>query len=490
MLTRLLVPLRLRAAVVAGIPLLGTGCAGIPADRGFDTVANTLAGRGIEVAAPAAPTRGTRDDLLAQLRDEPLDLELAQRIALAHNPRLLAGFADLGLAQADVYDAARLANPRFSVTWLDASGRSAQITLGLAQNLAELLTLTPRRRIAAGELGRVQQQAAAALMALSADVEAAWYRHLAALAARELKRAIADAGATSAEFAAAMYAAGNIPRLALDRERAAAETLALDSVRAETDVAATHAALSTLMGVGPELTWSATASLPLPVAAEDDAADLQALALAGRLDLLAAQRAVTVLEDALGLARSFRWLGSAEVGVEHERDPDGGRLTGPTAQFELPLFNQGAGRMARAQARLDGARANAAATALEVGNDVARLQAEVRAAREIVARLRERVLPLREHIVHGARRLHNYMLIGQFDVLQDKLAQYAAYEDYLAALGDYWVSRAQLARAVGAPLPSGGGEALVEPATLLGASPPPAPTDESLPHASARRTPR
>ncbi len=442
------------------------GCAGIPADRGFDAVGAALAERGITKPL-VAPLASPPDELLAGLGDAPLDLDTAQRIALTHNPLLLARYASLGLAQADVYDAARLSNPRFSLGWLDAAGRGAQITLGLAQNFIELLTLSPRRRIAEGELARAQQEAAAALIELAAEVEAAWVRHVAALAARELAVAIADAGATAADFAAALHAAGNLNRLALDRERAAAETLALDVPRADAEVAATRAALAMLLGLGPEIAWTAPAALPLPVAQEDDAAELARIAAAGRLDLLAARREVAVLEEALGLARSTRYVGEAYVGVEHERDPDGGRYTGPTLELELPIFNQGAGKVTRAASRLDAARARAAATALAVGNDVAAATATLAARREVLTRLRERLLPLRERVVAGAREMQNYMLIGQFDVLADKLAQYQVYRDYLAALGDYWLARAGLARAIGAPLPSGHGDGALAPSTLL-----------------------
>jgi len=458
------------------------GCAGIPADRGLAEVDRELAARGV-AAAPTAVARAGFPAPAPELLAAPLTLDAAQRIALAHNPALLAQFAALGIAQADAYDAARLANPRFSLAWLDAAGGGEKITLGLAQNVADLLTLSPRRRIAEGEVGRAQQQAGAALVALAADVEAAYWRHVTALAVRELRGAIAEAGAVSADFAAALHTAGNINQLALDRERAAAEMLAVEAVRTEVAVATTRAALGQLMGVDGDRQWTVADGLPPPVAQEDELAALQRIAAAGRLDLLAAQRAVVLLEDALGLARSFRWLGSFEVGVEHEDEADGGELTGPTFALELPLFNQGEGRVTRAAAQLDGARAAARATEIAVGNEVARARAEVAAAREIVERYRERLVPLRERIVDGARRMQNYMLIGQFEVLEDKRAQYAAYGEYLAALGDYWQARAALARATGAPLPSAAAVApvAITPAGLLNAPPlaPAGPADHS-----------
>lgn len=469
-----------RAARFGPLLLAVAGCAGLPADRGYDGVARELAARGL-ATAPAAPTgdRAPRAPDGAVLA-APLTLVDAQRVALAHNPTLLAQFAALGIAQAEVFDATRLANPRFSIGWLDASGGGEQVTLGLAQNVADLLTLSPRRRIAEGELERARQQAAGALVALAAEVEAAYWRHVTARAVRDLRREIAGAAEVSADFADALFKAGNINEVERDRERAAAEEIALDAVRAEVDVAATRAALGALMGADAGQAFEVATALPLPVAAEDDAKALAGLAAAARLDLLAAQRRVTVLEDALGLARSYRWLGAFEAGVEHEREPDGSELSGPRFEFELPIFNQGQGRIVRAEAQLDAARAEAQALTLAIGAEVVRARAEVAAARTVVDRHREHILPLRERIAEGSRRLQNYMLIGQFEALADRRSVYAAYVGYLQALGDYWQARAGLARAIGAPLPSldEAGSA-VEPAALLA----PATSATPSPHA-------
>ncbi|MGE3772408.1 MAG: TolC family protein, partial [Gammaproteobacteria bacterium] len=177
-------PPHVTRGLLVAVTFMAAGCAGIPPDRGFDAVGGTLAARGLAVTAPSSAATTTPEVLLAQLAETPLDLDAARRVALTHHPLLLAQYARLGLAQAEVYDAARLSNPRFSLAWLDASGRSAQVTLGLAQNLVELLSLSPRRRIAEGALARTQLEAAAALVNLAADVEAAWVRHVAALAAR------------------------------------------------------------------------------------------------------------------------------------------------------------------------------------------------------------------------------------------------------------------------------------------------------------------
>ncbi len=46
------------------------------------------------------------------------------------------------------------------------------------------------------------------------------------------------------------------------------------------------------------------------------------------------------------------------------------------------------------------------------------------------------------------------MLVGVFDLIRAKQEEYDAYQSYLEAVQDYWLSRTELALAVGAPLPS------------------------------------
>jgi hypothetical protein len=46
------------------------------------------------------------------------------------------------------------------------------------------------------------------------------------------------------------------------------------------------------------------------------------------------------------------------------------------------------------------------------------------------------------------------MLIGVFELIQAKVAEYDAYQAYLEAVRDYWLARVELARVVGQRLPS------------------------------------
>ena len=180
-----------------------------------------------------------------------------------------------------------------------------------------------------------------------------------------------------------------------------------------------------------------------------DESSLRNLALHRRLDLAAAEARAAALQDRYGYTRSTRLLGSGELGVQHERDSDRVRTTGPELRLELPLFDQGQGRIASAQAELQQAQAEAASLRLAVGHQVATALADVQEARDRTAGLRDQLLPLHDSAVEQAQKQYNFMLTGPFELLWARRQQIAAQNDYIDALRDYWTARVELSAALG-----------------------------------------
>ena len=241
-----LAPYRTNIVLLASAIALA-GCAGIPTDRGFSTSAALLTAHGgLTVSVPDSEIEAKRKT--ADWLGAPLTVESAQRIALTRNPRLVQQYARLGLAQAEIYDAARISNPLFSFSWLDGSAGGEQIGLGLAQNFADLLYLSPRKRRASGELSRIQQEVAGQLLKLAAEVEWAYYAYVSAVAVTELRATIAATGKASADLAQRFFDAGNLPPLELSREQAASSELTIAAARAAAQVLTTRR-LSTICSV-------------------------------------------------------------------------------------------------------------------------------------------------------------------------------------------------------------------------------------------------
>lgn len=430
-----------------------TGCAGLPSDRGVPDVQKLVAERsGQQLDAVDAATQPLVDKLLKA----PLTVDGAVRVALLNNPRVRHEYARLGIAGAEVYDAGRLSNPRFSVSSLESNvtGEVSQLGFGLVQSFTDLLLLPARSRLAAGEFARAKEQAGQALLSLAADVEIAYCNLVGLQQTAALQRSVATAAQAAADLGQRFFDAGNLSARELAQQRAATATARTRALQAETEVLGARSALNELLGLAPDTAdWHTLAELPAPPDHDDDAAGLIPLALQRRLDLAAQRREVALLNDALGTARHFRYLGSVEIGAETERETDRSRITGPTLSLELPVFNQGVGNVARAQALVEQAQSALETLQLAIANNV-RLQSQrAAAARGRAEQLRTQLIPAREEVVKRTQQEVSYMLEGQFRLLEVKQQEYEAYQAYIEAVRDYWVARAELGREVGTRLP-------------------------------------
>jgi cobalt-zinc-cadmium efflux system outer membrane protein len=436
--------------------LLGLGgCTTIPRDLGRSDVDALLSERGVlSSAAPAAEL----DHLLA----EPLTPATAIRVALVNNPGLQATFARLGFGAAQVYSASRLSNPSFSAAWLDSDqpGDATQRTLGLAVPFAELLTLSARSRFAEVEFRGLQAAVAHAVAVAAADTEVAFYRLAVDLRLREIRERRATAAELRAELADRFDAAGNITPRELAEIRADAAAAELERLHGEAEVQASRARLAEALGLSTATPWEVDTTLFAPPSDEPSVATLVEQAGRTRLDLIAARAHADMLADRLGFTGWSRWLGDLELGYEREREADGARLKGPTLELEIPLFNQHRDDLLIARADLAEAAANLGGLTLAIENGVRLAYAGVESARARVAVYQLRLVPAHAAVVAETQAEVNFMLTGIFELLEIKQQELVAHEGYLHSVADYWIARAELARAVGASLPVNAGEAI------------------------------
>jgi cobalt-zinc-cadmium efflux system outer membrane protein len=208
------------------------------------------------------------------------------------------------------------------------------------------------------------------------------------------------------------------------------------------------------------LAWKIADRLPELPGADPDGHELERRALADRLDLAAARQRAQSSAQVLGLSQRWRYLGSVEAGVDAERESDEELLIGPSVSLELPLFDRHQAQIARHAALMRQAQAEVAALEQGVRSDVREGVQRVRAQREVASRYLRQVIPAHERIVEIGQRYQNYMLIGVFELLAARQAEYDVYQGYLEAVRDYWLARVELQQAVGGrpldgPLPTG-----------------------------------
>ncbi len=406
--------------------------------------------------------QGRPEDLaVAQAVQAMLEKELtaedAVQIALLNNSGLQATFEELGIAQADLVQAGLLRNPVFAghVRFPDKSGESTNTEFSVSQDFLDLLLRPLRKKLAVAQFEQATLRVSDAVVNLTADVRSAYYTLQAASHTQAMLETVVQAAHVAAELAERQHAAGNINDLELANEQAAFQQAKLDLTRAEAQVLAARERLNRLMGLGAGPTWRISQQLPQLPGPEPSAKELEAVALAQRLDLAAARKEIQVREQALALARRGV-IPQVNAGLDTERDPDGTRVTGPSFEMELPVFDRRQAAVARAQAQLRQSQRQLATLETQIRSEVRSARDRLLIARQLIERYRDLAIPLRERIVAESQKHYNFMLIGVFQVLQAKREEVNAYREYIEAFGDYWDARAELERAVGGRLDRGG----------------------------------
>src|SRR5512134_1587784 len=110
---------RIRITALAVALVTSAGCAVAPLDRAVDTAGERVTARtgaGVDWRPVADAT-----DAAPEIR-EPLTLPAALALAFTRNPDIRRQYARLGLAHADLQDAARISNPTLSLAWLNPGG--------------------------------------------------------------------------------------------------------------------------------------------------------------------------------------------------------------------------------------------------------------------------------------------------------------------------------------------------------------------------------
>lgn len=472
----------MRLPFLVGTVLLTGGCASIEKERGHAEVAALVEER---LGRKTRWNQGTPEDADVQrhldaLLKEDLSSERAVEVALLNNPALQATYEELGVSQADMVQAGLLSNPTLSgsIGFPISGGGSNEHEVSLVQEFVELFTLPLRKRTAQEQFVADTLRVAHETLATAAEVSKAFSQVQAYQQLVELRRMALQAAEAAADFSVRLRDAGNTTELDLASEQAAAEENRLRLAEEELALVEAREHLNRLMGLwGPRTQWILSEKLP-PLPVQESSLDrLESLAIRQRLDIDAARKQVSLLWNALELARSTRFFGRVEVGVHEHQDADGPRLFGPTLSLELPIFDQRQALIARLEAQHRQSERRLTELSVNTRSEVRAARARLLSLRGVSDRYRRVVLPLREKVVEQSQLQYNAMQIGLFQLLSARREQVEAYQGYIEAVRDYWMARAELEQLVGGRLREGS----VEPT--------PSPTQPSPPAPPAQRGP-
>jgi cobalt-zinc-cadmium efflux system outer membrane protein len=335
--------------------------------------------------------------------DDGLTEEEAIHLALWNNPGYSELLADLGIARADVIQAAQLENPQLN-TMFPVGPKQWEFTLMVP---LDVLWLRPLR-VAASQLEsqRVAERLVQDGLNVVRDVRVAYIDWRLAIERNRLAREGASMRAEFARIADARLAAGAVAELDVSATRLDATIGEGDAMRAGLDIEITGEQLRFLLGIQltsivPRPQDEGATDIELPLEMDLDA--LVTEAVTSRPDLRAAQLSVMAAEERANLATCDYWNIAAILPDINSRGTKGFEA-GPGLQLTVPLFHWNEGAIARAEADAERLRRQYTRLRDTTALEVRRAHTQLLQAEQELRVWQEQIIPQARAAVQSARR--------------------------------------------------------------------------------------
>lgn len=412
-------------------------------DIGYGDVQSAVQERtGHQVRWNHAESAAEGDSVTRKLLGAPLTADTAAQVALLNSPQAQAAFEELGVSRAELVGAFHLPNPSAEAA-VRFGESTPEIELGVMLDLTDLVLLPWRKRAAEAGLDAARVRVTGQLLDVALGAKRAFFEYQAAERRVLMRSSLVQAAAAAHALAEQLHSAGNIPELSLMVEKARYDEARLELARAEAASTAARERLNQHLGLWGHGTHWRAAELAEPDAAFENLAGVEQRALKASLDLeLAAQRYAALARQS-NLATIEGLLPELKAGVSAERAEDQWGV-GPALELELPIFYQGQGEVARAEAEMRRVQSQHRSLAVRVRAAVRAASRNLAIARDSALYYRDRLLPERARIVEQTQLMYNAMSVGAFDLLQAKRDQVQTESAYVDTLEDYWLARAEL----------------------------------------------
>lgn len=440
--------MRLTATAVAAL-VLG-GCASFSQDGGFTTVEQLTKER-VGQTPTYQRTVEQADSAKARVTEllkQPLGADSVVEVALLNNRGLQASYAELGIAESDLVRAGRLANPSFSFGRLSGGG-AVEIDRAVLFNVLSLFTMPFARQVEQRRFEQTQLQTAYDTVGLAGEARKTFFEAVTAQQLVGYFGQVKEAADASNDLAKRMVAAGNFNKLAQMREQSFYSDATTQLARAQHQVVAARERLSRVLALGgDQLDFKLPDRLPDLPEAPAEPKNAEQTAMEKRLDVLMAKRSTDATAKSLGLTKSTRFINVLNAGYQNQSNTGETRKNGYAIELELPLFDFGSARVARAEATYMQSVNRTAQVAINARSEVRESYSAYRTAYDLAKHYRDEVVPLRKRISDENLLRYNGMLASVFELLADSKDQISSVTGAVEALRGYWVAETNLQSAI------------------------------------------
>lgn len=440
----------LRPGLVLALVAIISGCASLSKDAGFgDIQADVRERLGHDVQwVRDAEDRRAIDELIRTRLASELSLTDAVQIALLNNPGLQATYAELGIAEADLVQASRLRNPGFTFTRLERAGE-LDIERQFLFDVLGLLTLPTRSQIEARRFELAKLRVSNEILQVIAQTRRAYYQAIAAQQRLQYLEDVNTAAEASAELASRMASVGNWSRLQQARQQLFYSESIAQLAQGRQQALAAREQLTRLLGLtASDKDYQLAERLPALPSQLKAARDVEHLGIEQRLDIRMARIEVEGLAKSLGLTRSTRFVNVLEASYLRNSASGEPRQSGYEVELQIPLFDFGSAKVAKAEAIYMQAVNRVREIAVNAQSDIRVAYADYRTAYDIARHYRDEIVPLSQRIADENLLRYNGMLIDVFELLAESRAQVASVNAYLQALRDFWLAETALEMAM------------------------------------------
>jgi len=366
------------------------------------------------------------------------------QIALLSNKGLQASLFELGISEAEVVQAGRLPNPKFSMLYARHNG-DYKIEQALTFNIFSLLTMPKMLEIERLNFENTKQKTALDVLKLAYQTRLAYFNAVAANEQVTYSAQVLESAEASAEMARRMVKAGNWNQLELAREQGFYADAKQDALAAKQKQSAAHEALTRLLGISVNQLAIQKRLPDLPKTITEPS-QFQQEAFEQRLDLQAARLRVQALAKQLGLTKATSVINVLELGparVLEGRRGDSYKK-GVDISFELPLFDWGGAKVARAEATYMQGVNRAAYIASNAQSEIREAYSHYSTSYDIAKQYHDEIVPLRKKVLDEKLLRYNGMLISPFELFADARAQVASVKTYIEKLNEFWLADTEL----------------------------------------------
>lgn len=457
-------PIQLAGVVLAALTL--AGCASFSPDAGMGT-AQTVAAVELNKDVTKITTEDAAIDAEARVTlmlKRALTPDSAVQIALLKNRGLQAAFNDLGVSEADYVKATLPPSPRISLLNFIGNG-SLEIERQIVVSLLQLATLPARRAIAETRFEAAKYRAAEAVLRLAAETRRQYYRSVATgQTITFLQQSLGTAEAAST-LASSLGETGALNKLEQAREHAFYTETGAQLASARIQQRIERERLTRQLGLwGRDIDFRLPTGLPVLPGRLPPERDIEARALANRVDLQMARLDLQTLAGQFGLTNAIRFVSAFDIGVGQRidkststevgsdgtvtRKTDTTRGIGPSLDFTIPIYDFGETGVVAARETYFASANRLAERAVNARSEVREAYLRYRGQYDLARYYQSSVIPLRQTIQQQTQLQANGMIVDATTLIIDARQRILSNVQAINARRDFWIAATDLKAAL------------------------------------------